>query len=107
MFLLVYLLLKFLYVLTHTHTTNCKSISTLDPIDNNYAISNYDFENTIYQAKDEGEKDCEILGELARLLIQEEIAIWPHEEPVEVVNLGTEEDKREVKIGSNLEDIVK
>ena len=46
-------------------------------------------------------------GELARLLQQEERTIQPHEEPIEVVNLGTEEDKKEVKIGSNLEDSVK
>ena len=31
----------------------------------------------------------------------------PHEEPVEIVNLGTEEDKKEVKIGANLEPSVK
>ena len=41
--------------------------------------------------------------ELARLLQQEERAIQPHEEPVETMNLGTEEDRKEVKIGANLE----
>ena len=46
-------------------------------------------------------------GELARLLQQEERAIQPHEEPVESVNLGTEEDRKEVKIGANLESSVK
>ena len=46
-------------------------------------------------------------GELARLLLQEERAIQPHEEPVESVNLGTEEDRKEVKIGVNLEPSVK
>ena len=39
--------------------------------------------------------------------MQEERSIQPREEPVEVVNLGTEEDKKEVKIGVNLEDSVK
>ena len=38
-------------------------------------------------------------GELARLLLQKERAIQPHEELVESVNLGTEEDRKEVKIG--------
>ena len=38
---------------------------------------------------------------------QEERAIQLHEEPVEVVNLGTEEDKKEVMIGANLEENVK
>ena len=37
------------------------------------------------------------------MLLQEEKAIQPHEEPVESINLGTEEDKKEVKIGANLE----
>ena len=79
--------------LTHTHIINCRSTSTLDPIDKNSAISTYDFENTIYQAENEGEEDCEIPGVLARLLMQEEKAIQPHEEQMETVNLGTEEDK--------------
>ena len=38
-------------------------------------------------------------GELARLLVQKEKAI----QPIEVVNLGTEADRKEVKIGANLE----
>ena len=63
----------------HIHTHICRSTSTSDLIDNNYAISLYDFENPIYQAEDEGEEDCEIPGELTRLLIQEEKAIQPHE----------------------------
>ena len=45
--------------------------------------------------------------ELARLLLREETAIQPHEEPVKSVNLGTEEDRKEVKIGANLEPSVK
>ena len=64
-------------------------------------------QHLIHQAKDEGKEDCEIPGELTRLLIQEEKAIQPHEEPIEVINLGTETDKREIKIGANLEDSVK
>ena len=39
--------------------------------------------------------------------MQEEKAIRPHEESVEVINLGTEADKKEVKIGADLEDCVK
>ena len=42
-------------------------------------------------------------GELARLLQQEERATQPHEEPVEMINLGTDIDRKEVKIGANLE----
>ena len=71
------------------------------------AMAYCDFENTIYQAEYEGEEDYEVPGELARLLQQEEKTIQPHEEPVEIVNLGTEEDKKEIKIGANLEPSVK
>ena len=67
----------------------------------------YNFENPINQAEDEGEEDCEVPGKLARLLQQEERTIQPHEEPVETMNLSTEEDKKEVKIGANLELSVK
>ena len=55
--------------------------------------------------EDEGEDDCEVPGELARLLLQEERAIQPHEEPVEFVNLGSEIDKKEVKIGANCDTV--
>ena len=95
------------HVTLHEQTHICRSTSTPDLIDNSSAIAIYDFENPIYQAEDEGEEDCEIPGELARLLIQEEKAIQQHKEPVEVINLGTEANKKEVKIGANLEDNVK
>ena len=39
--------------------------------------------------------------------MQEEKAIQPHEKPFEVVNLGSETDRKEVKIDANLEGIVK
>ena len=74
---------------------------------NDSAMAFCDSENLIYQAEEEGEEDCEVQGELARLLQQEERTIQPHEEPVDTVNLGTEEDKNEVKVGANLEPSVK
>ena len=102
-FIFTFIIFKSLCVLTHTHTIHCGSTYTLDPVDKNSDIATYDFENPIYQDKNEGEEDCEVLGELTRLLQQEERAIQPHEEPVEMVNLGTEEDNKEVKIGANME----
>ena len=74
---------------------------------NDSAMAYCDFENPIYQAEDEGEEDYDVLGELARLLQQEERTIHPHEEPVDTVNLGTEEDKKEAKVGANLETSVR
>ena len=46
-------------------------------------------------------------GELARLLQQEERAILRHEELLDTINLGTEEDKKEIRVGANLESSVK
>ena len=93
--------------LTCTCTHIYRSSSTSGLIDNDSVIATYDFEHPIYQAEDEGEEDFEIPGELSRLLLQEEKSIQPHEESIEVINLGTEIDKKEVKIGANLESSVK
>ncbi|KAI5399045.1 hypothetical protein KIW84_064422 [Lathyrus oleraceus] len=78
-----------------------------DPIDNGSAMARFDFENPIFQAEEEDDEDCELPEELARLLKQEERVIQPHQEFVEVINLGTEDAKREIKIGAALEDNVK
>ena len=53
------------HVTLHAHTHICISTSTLDLIDNNYAIVVYVFKNPIYQVEEEGEEDYEIPGELA------------------------------------------
>ena len=39
--------------------------------------------------------------------MKEEKAIQPHEEPIKIINLVTETDKKEVKISANLEDGIK
>ena len=85
---------------------SCRCDLSLDLIDNNPVTPSYDFDNPIYHAEEEGEEDCDLL-ELARLLKQEEKVIQPHEEQVEIVNLGTDEVKKEVKIGAALEESVK
>ena len=45
--------------------------------------------------------------ELARLLKQEDRAITPYQEVIETVNIGTEDDKKEIKIGASLQAEVK
>ena len=50
---------------------------------------------------EEGEYD-EILEEVSRLLEREESTIHLYKEPLEMINLGTEEDPKEVKIGALL-----
>jgi len=82
--------------LAHTHVTICRSISTLNPVGNDSATVHYDFENPIYQAEDGSEEDCEVPGELARLVLQEEKTTQPQEESIEIA-MGTEIDKKEVR----------
>ena len=60
----------------------------------------YILENSVDHANEDNGEDCEVPEELARLLRQEEKVIHSHQEETEVVNLGTEEVKREVKIGA-------
>ncbi|XP_058775661.1 uncharacterized protein LOC131649933 [Vicia villosa] len=84
-----------------------ESNSPPNSVDNGLAMPRYDFDNPIYTAEEGDEEDCELPGELARLLKQEEKVIEPHQEPIETVNLGTEEMKREVKIGASLNEGVK
>ena len=95
------------YTLTHTHTHKCRYSSIPDPMGNNTAITFSDSEDLVYQAEYQGEEDCEVLGELARLIQQEERDILPHEELLDTINLGTEEDRKEIRVGANLEPSVK
>ncbi|KAI5428055.1 hypothetical protein KIW84_033172 [Lathyrus oleraceus] len=46
--------------------------------------------------------DISVSEELSRLLEQDENIIQPFEEQIELVNLGSEDDVKEVKIGSRL-----
>ncbi|MCH79882.1 protein NYNRIN-like, partial [Trifolium medium] len=82
-------------------------ISKSEPINHDNAIIPYDFELPINHSEEDGEEDCELPEELARLLEQEEKIIQPHQEPVDVINLGTEEEKKKVKIGASLQQDVK
>lgn len=57
---------------------------------------------------EEGDKEnCELPKEFSRLLKQENKEIQPHPEPVDMINLGTEENRKEVKVGAALEDKIK
>src|ERR1043165_6811720 len=97
--------LQKLCVLTHAHVMHCRFTPNL--VDNNFAIAKYDFDNPIYQAEEEGEEDFEMPGELVQLGQQEERGIQPDEESVGVGNLGTDEVRKEIKIGAGLENSVK
>ncbi|KAI5396518.1 hypothetical protein KIW84_062654 [Lathyrus oleraceus] len=60
---------------------------------------NLDFH--VFQSEEEID-DEEVSNELSCLLEHEEKAIQPFEEHIELVNLGSEDDVKEVKIGSQL-----
>ena len=44
---------------------------------------------------------------MQRLLAMEDKQILPHQEVTELVNLGTDNEKKEVKIGSSLDSLAK
>ncbi|XP_039687848.1 uncharacterized protein [Medicago truncatula] len=56
------------------------------------------------QKEEENEK---IPDEISRLLEQERKTIQPYGDELEVINLGTKEDKKEIKVGASLETSVK
>jgi len=63
------------------------------------------FEFPVYEAEEE--ENEEIPDEISRLLEQEWRNIQPYGEALEVINLGTEEDKKDIKIGASLDPTVK
>ena len=68
-FLHFFISFKDSYTLTHTHTHN----AGLHPFGIPWVtvlLWPSVTQNIIYQAEDEGEEDCEVPGELARLLLQ-------------------------------------
>ena len=84
---------------------SCRSDS--NPLDNSTAMTHYDFENPIYHADEDGEEDFDLPEELARLLKRESLFIQPYQDSLEVINLGSEDCKKEIKIGASLDEDVK
>src|SRR3954470_15950016 len=74
-------------------------------IECNNPMPSPNFEFLVFEAKEEEEE--EIPDEISRLLKHKERAILPHKEPLEKINLGSEEDKKEVTIGSLLDTDIK
>ena len=65
----------------------------------------FDFERVVYAGElgNEGDmKDDDLPPDLLRSVEQDEKQILPHQEIIEAVNLGIEEERREVKIGTTL-----
>ena len=65
----------------------------------------FDFERVVYVGELDNEEDMEdddLPLDLLRLVEQDERKILPHQEITEAINLGTEEERKEVKIGTTL-----
>ena len=77
----------------------CRLIHDLT-IENNDPMPSPNFEFPVFRAEEEDDEEVPV--EISRLLEQDEKVIQPFEEPVELVNLGDEEDRKEVKVGALL-----
>ena len=65
----------------------------------------FDFERVVYTGELGNEEDMEdhdLPPNLLRLVKQDERQILSHQEITEAINLGTEEERKEVKIGTTL-----
>ena len=71
-----------------------------NPIEYNDPSLSPNFEFPLFEAEEES--DEEMYDELSRLLDHEGKAIQSFEEQIQLVNLGSEDDVKEVKIGSRL-----
>ncbi|KAI5444422.1 hypothetical protein KIW84_012882 [Lathyrus oleraceus] len=71
-----------------------------NPIEYNDPSPSPNFKFPVFEAEEES--DVEVSDELSRLLEQDKKTIQPFEEQIELVNLGSEDDVKEVKIGYRL-----
>ena len=78
--------------------------------DHKISLSNFDFERTSYVSETDLEEDIDesnLPEEMQKLLAMEDKQILPHQEVTELVNLGTNNEKKEVKIGLSLDSSTK
>ena len=78
--------------------------------DHKISLPNFNFERTSYNSETDLEEDIdesELPLEMLRLLTMEDKQILPHQEITELINLGTDDEKKEVKIGSSLDSSAK
>ena len=75
------------------------------PAEHPKSLPPHNFEFLVYEAEEDEEE--EIPDEISHLLEQEKKAIQPHGETLEIINLGTEEEKKEIRIGAWLDTIEK
>ena len=78
--------------------------------DHKISLPNFDFERTSYISETDFEEDMDesdLPLKMQRLLTMEDKQILPHQEVTELVNLGTDDEKKDVKIGSSLDSSAK
>ena len=78
---------------------SCRS-DTESSKDDDCTYSEANFSEPVHQVEEEGDDEWEPSPKLLRLVEQEEREIEPYQEQIEMVNLGSEEDKKEVKVGT-------
>ena len=74
------------------------------------SLSDFNFERTSYISETVFEKDMDesdLALEMQRLLTMEDKQILTHQKATELVNLGTGNEKKEVKISSSLDSLTK
>ncbi|XP_039686891.1 uncharacterized protein [Medicago truncatula] len=76
-----------------------------EPVEQHNPMISPNFEFPVYEAEEE--ENEEIPDEISQLLEQERKTIQPYGDELELINLGTKEDKKEIKVGASLETSVK
>ena len=69
-------------------------------------LPDFDFERTLYISETDFEEDMDesdLPSKMKRLLIVEDKQILPYQKVTKLVNLGTDDEKKEVEIGSSLD----
>ena len=71
--------------------------------DNVTAAIQYNFDAPINQAEEEDDEDIELSEELENELEKKGDNIQLYQESIETINIGKEEDPKEIKLGKTLE----
>ena len=74
------------------------------------SLSDFDFERLSCISETDFEVDIDEIDlppEMLRLLTMEDKQILPHQKVTKLVNLGTDDEKKEVKIGASLDSSMK
>ena len=69
--------------------------------DHKISLPNFNFERTSYISETDLEEDIDesdLPLEMQRLLVKEDKQILPHQEVTELVSLGIDDEKKEIKI---------